>query len=257
MSSLERSGREAFPGFRLRVLATTTSTQDVVRAAVRAGSAPGYCCMAASQSSGRGRQQRVWSAPPGSSLLASVFVRAHHARLGGVPIAAGVALRAAIEASSGCASRLKWPNDLLVGRRKLAGILCEVEPDAPREGTAVVIGMGVNLRVASFPAGVAGVSLHEVAEALPSPAGLLAVVLGELAERLHHLDSAGMSPLRAEWMEHAAGIGEVVTATSAAGTVRGVAEGIDDDGALMLRGDSGPVRVLAGDVHLEADDPRR
>ncbi|MDQ6847758.1 MAG: biotin--[acetyl-CoA-carboxylase] ligase [Candidatus Dormibacteraeota bacterium] len=252
--ALERAGRKAFPGFRLRELAATTSTQDVVRAAIRAGAAPGFCCIASFQSSGRGRQQRAWSAPPGSALLASVFVRVRHPRLGGVSIAAGLALRAAIESTSGCASRLKWPNDLLVGDRKLAGILCEVEPAAAADGTAVVIGMGVNLRVPSFPAGVAGISLNDLVDAPPSPHTLLAAGLGELAPRLGTLESAGMDGLRAEWMAHAAGIGSPVTATSSAGLVHGVAEGIDDDGALLLRVDAGQVRVLAGDVHIVAGD---
>jgi BirA family biotin operon repressor/biotin-[acetyl-CoA-carboxylase] ligase len=252
VASLERAGRKSFPEFRLRVLASTTSTQDVVRTAVRAGASPGFCCVAAAQSSGRGRQQRAWVAPPGSSLLTSISVRVRHHRLGGVSIAAGLALRAAVEAASGCPGRLKWPNDLLLGDRKLAGILSEVEPAAPGEGTAVVIGMGVNLRVPSFPAGVPGISLHEVAGQPPSPFALLTAVLPELALRLDALESAGMGALRGEWMEHAAGIGDVVTATSAAGRVSGVAEGIDDDGALLLRGDTGSVRVLAGDVHIVA-----
>ncbi|PZR77835.1 MAG: biotin--[acetyl-CoA-carboxylase] ligase [Candidatus Aeolococcus gillhamiae] len=254
VAALEGSGRKAFPGFRLRALAATTSTQDVVRAAIRAGAAPGFCCTAAFQSSGRGRQQRLWTAPPGSALLASVFVRVRHPRLGGVSIAAGLALRAAIESTSGWASRLKWPNDLLVGDRKLAGVLCEVEPAVAADGTAVVIGMGVNLTVPSFPVGVAGISLNELVDTPPSPYALLAATVGELAQRLGTLESTGMNGLRGEWMAHAAGIGSVVTATSAAGLVSGVAEGIDDDGALLLRGDAGQVRVLAGDVHIVAGD---
>ncbi len=252
VAALERAGRDSFPEFSLRVLASATSTQDVVRAAVRAGAPPGFCCVADAQSSGRGRQQRAWVAPPGSSLLASISVRVRHPRLGGVSIAAGLALREAVEATSGCAGRLKWPNDLMVQGRKLAGILSEVEPAAPGEGTAVVIGMGVNLRVPSFPAGVPGISLHEVAEVPPSPLALLAAVLPGLARRLDALEAAGLAALRGEWMQHAAGIGEVVTAVSAAGSVSGVAEGIDDDGALLLRGDAGSARVLAGDVHIVA-----
>jgi BirA family transcriptional regulator, biotin operon repressor / biotin---[acetyl-CoA-carboxylase] ligase len=251
---MDRAGQSAFPGFRMQALASTTSTQDVVRAAARAGAAPGFSCLASSQSSGRGRQQRRWVVPAGSSLLASVLVRVHHPRLGGVPIAAGLALRAAIEVTSGCASQVKWPNDILVGGRKLAGILCEVEPAAPGDGTAVVVGMGVNLRVASFPADVAGISLHELVAAPPTPSALFTAVLPELARRLEVLESVGMEALRGEWMRHAAGIGELVTATSAAGRISGVAEGIDDDGALLLRGKAGAVRVLAGDVHILGRD---
>lgn len=253
-ASLERAGRMAFAGFSVRVLARTTSTQDVVRAAARAGAAPGFSCLAGSQSSGRGRQQRRWVAPPGSSLLASVLVRVDHPRLGGVSIATGLALRAAIAATSDCEGRLKWPNDILMGDRKLAGILCEVEPAAPGDGTAVVVGMGVNLRVPSFPEGVAAVSLHELVATPPTASALLAAVLPELAGRLEILDSVGMDQLRTEWMRHATGIGQMVTAASAAGRVSGVAEGIDDDGALLLRGDAGRVRLLAGDVHIVGRD---
>ena len=249
-AALDRAGRRAFPGFKLTSLATTTSTQDVVRAAARGGAAPGFCCMADAQTAGRGRQSRSWIAPPGSALLFSVLVRVGHSHLGGVSIAAGLAVRAAIAASSGGLGRLKWPNDILAGDRKLAGILCEVEPAAPGDGTAVVIGAGVNLTVPSFPSAVAGISLHELVDSPPSPSRLLAAVLPELAARLEVLDNAGMAQLRSEWMEHAAGLGAVVTATSAAGSVTGVPEGIDGEGALLIRADTGVVRVLAGDVHL-------
>jgi BirA family transcriptional regulator, biotin operon repressor / biotin---[acetyl-CoA-carboxylase] ligase len=251
---LARAGREAFPAFRLQSLAATRSTQDLVRAAARAGAAAGYCCMAASQTAGRGRQDRAWTAPPGSALLVSVLVRVRAARATGVPIAAGLALRAAIEATSGCDCLLKWPNDLLVGHGKVAGILCEVEPAAPGPETAVAVGVGVNLWVRSFPAGVRGVSLHQLVAAPPSPPRLLAALLGQLAERLALLGDGTLGPLRAEWMDHAAGLGELVMATSATGVATGVAEGIDEDGALILRGPSGALRVLAGDVHLVGRD---
>jgi BirA family transcriptional regulator, biotin operon repressor / biotin---[acetyl-CoA-carboxylase] ligase len=247
---LEQAGRQAFPGFRLQTLAQTTSTQDVVRAAARAGAAAGYCCIADSQTAGRGRQDRAWTAPPGSALLVSILIRTDTPNPGGVAIAAGVALRAAIASTSGYDSLLKWPNDLLAGGGKLAGILCEVEPAAPGRRTAVAVGFGVNLRVPSFPAGVDGVSLHELVASPPSPPRLLAAVLGEFAARLDRVGAVGLDRLREEWMRHAAGIGEVVTATSAAGIVTGVAEGIDEDGALLLRSPAGTVRVLAGDVHV-------
>ena len=256
LADLERAGRAAFPGFRLDALAVTTSTQDVARAAARAGVATGFCCLALAQTAGRGRQERAWIAPPGSSLLASVLVRIRHGRLGGVSIAAGLALRAAIASTSPCQPRLKWPNDILAGGGKLAGILCEVEPAALGEGTAVATGMGVNLRVPSFPTGVDGVSLHHLADPVPSPSGLLAATLPELAARLEILEASGMDRLRAEWMDHAAGLGKAVVATSAAGRVSGVAEGIDDDGALVVRvAGGGAVRILAGDVHLAPGTP--
>jgi BirA family biotin operon repressor/biotin-[acetyl-CoA-carboxylase] ligase len=254
--SLVRAGRLAFPGFQLRALGVTTSTQDVVRAAARSGAPAGFCCMADSQSSGRGRQQRAWSAPPRSALLASVLVRMGHPGLGLLPIAAGLAVRAAIEATSGSRTLLKWPNDIMASGRKLAGILCEVEPSAAGEGTAVVIGIGVNLRVESFPDGVAGISLHELVVSAPTPSALFGAVLTELAARLARLEAGGTADLRSEWMGHATGIGSNVTAASAAGAISGVAEGIDEDGALLLRRAAGTVRVLAGDVHIEPPSHR-
>lgn len=249
LEMLNRAGRRAFAGFRLQTLARTASTQDVVREAARAGASAGYCCLTASQSAGRGRQGRPWTAPAGTALLASILVRLDQPHAGCIPIAAGLAVRAAI-ASSGCDAVLKWPNDVLAKGRKLAGILCEVEPAAPGDGTAVVLGLGVNLRVPSFPPGVVGVSLHELVATPPSPARLLALVLDELAARLPRLSSSGLGALRAEWTAHAAGLGQLVTAASGSGRLTGVAEGIDADGALLLRGPAGVVRVLAGDVHM-------
>jgi BirA family biotin operon repressor/biotin-[acetyl-CoA-carboxylase] ligase len=253
---LEEAGRQAFPGFRLQSLAETTSTQDVVRAEARSGAAAGSCCMAAAQTAGRGRQGRAWTTPQGSALLASLLIRVEHSNPSGVPIAAGLALRAAIADTAGCDCAMKWPNDLLVGPGKIAGILCEVEPAAPGPGTAVVVGLGVNLRVTSFQQDVRGVSLHQLVAAPPSPPRLLAAVLGQLPTRLAMLAGGGLGPLRAEWMRHAAGIGELVTATSPAGTLTGVACGIDEDGALILRGPRGVLRLVAGDVHLLSGDAR-
>jgi BirA family transcriptional regulator, biotin operon repressor / biotin---[acetyl-CoA-carboxylase] ligase len=256
LAALHRAGRQAFPGFRLAALAATASTQDVVRAAARAGADPGYSCVAGVQSSGRGRQGRQWTAASGETLLCSVLVRIGHSRLSGVSIAAGLAARSAIASVAGYQACLKWPNDVLAGEGKLAGVLCEAEPAAPGAGTAVIVGVGVNLRVTAFPDKVRGASLHAViAEPPPAPAVLFASFLGELAARLDALQSMGSAGLREEWLAHAAGIGEAVTVHSAAGSVSGIAEGIDDDGALLVRTAGRVVRVLAGDAHIGLPRP--
>lgn len=249
IQSLELSGRTAFPGFQLTALESTPSTQDVVRAAARAGAEPGFCCLAGAQTAGRGRQGRVWAAPADSALLASVLVGVAQPVLGWTPLAAGLAIRSAVAQQSGYQGRLKWPNDLVAEGRKLAGVLCEVEPAAPGPPTAVAIGLGVNLRVRSFPEGAVGISLDQVAPRSPTAPALLGAFLGELRSRLRVLDD-GPEPLRREWLRHAWGIGEEVTALSGGRSVRGVAEDIDIDGALIIRTASGPVRVLAGDVHI-------
>src|SRR5690348_9362072 len=107
------SREPAFPGFSLRRLARTASTQDVVRHAAIAGAPEGFCCLAEEQAAGRGRQGRNWSAPAGSSLLASLLLRRRPASAGGVPLAAGIALVDAIAALTGTGVQLKWPNDVL------------------------------------------------------------------------------------------------------------------------------------------------
>jgi BirA family biotin operon repressor/biotin-[acetyl-CoA-carboxylase] ligase len=129
-----------------------------------------------------------------------------------------------------------------------------VEALASGPSVAVAVGLGVNLRV-EFPSGVAGASLHALVPAPPAPAMLFAAYVGELAERLGILQSSGVAGLREEWLTHAVGIGEVVTARSSAGIVTGTAEGIDNDGALLVAAAGGTVRVLAGDVHIGLPPP--
>jgi len=240
----------AFPDFSLRRLARTPSTQDVVRRAAVDGAPEGFCCIADEQTLGRGRQGRTWSAPAGTALLASVLLRRPPSSVPGLPFAAGLALLEALLTISGIEARRKWPNDVLVGGRKLAGILCEVEPAAASGGeVAVAVGVGVNLRVGTFPPGADGISAHEVA-APPDPLELLHAWLVALTPRLLALGRAGIPGLRDEWRAKAAGLGDELLASGRSFEIRGVAEGIADDGALMIRTHTGVVRVLAADVHI-------
>ena len=232
-------------------LARVGSTQDAVRAAARGGAAEGYCCVADEQTSGRGRQSRSWVAPAGAALLVSVLLCPSEQAAPGVPIAAGLAVVDALQAAYAVTARLKWPNDVLAGGAKLAGLLAEVEPAAARPGrVAVVLGLGLNLTVEEFPPGIAGASLHRLMAARPERDALLDAWLAALWSRLATLEAAGVAGLRDDWRRHAAGLGEPVEVNSPNGVLRGTAEDIDDDGALLVCTDSGTVRVLAGDVHL-------
>ena len=242
---------EGFPDFQVRWLARTTSTQDVVRRAARAGAAEGYCCVAGEQTAGRGRQGRRWEAPPGSALLVSVLLRPTTEAVSGVPIAAGLATVDALDACCSVRAQLKWPNDVIAGGGKLAGILAEVEPAGSVAGSvAVVLGLGFNLTVAEFPPGVAGVSLHQLTPTPPDRGDLLRAWLRALAGRMRMLSERGIAGLRDDWRIHAVGLGEALTATGPHGDVTGIATDIDDTGALLVRTGDGIVRVVAGDVHL-------
>jgi len=267
LRAVEAAGGRAFAGFELHLLARTPSTQDVVRAAARAGAAEGWCCVAAEQTAGRGRQGRRWQAPAGSALLTSVLLRPRAAVAGGVPLAVGVAVADAVAAVAGVEVGLKWPNDVLAADGgKLAGVLVEVEPGA-RE-LAVVAGVGINLRVDKFPPGVSGASLHRLAPEISHPParrkaadracrdvgwdGMLAALLTAMGARMRQLDAGGVAATAAAWRERAVGLGRTVRVETPAGPVAGVATDIADDGALLVATTGGEVRVLAGDVHLVA-----
>jgi BirA family transcriptional regulator, biotin operon repressor / biotin---[acetyl-CoA-carboxylase] ligase len=245
-------GQEArFPALNVRRVARTSSTQDVVLRAARAGAAEGFCCLANEQTAGRGRQGREWIAPAGSALLASVLLRRSPAVTAGIPFAAGLAVVDALQATCRVTARLKWPNDVLVGLRKLAGILSEVAPASATGGTvAVALGLGLNLKVGRFPAGAEGVSLHTLVANPPDAEVLLHAWGDALRSRIAELEVGGVPAVVAGWREHAIGLGAPVSVQSASGTLAGLAVDIADDGALLVAADGEVHRVLAGDVHL-------
>ena len=250
--SLDEAGQELrFPTLRVRRVARTRSTQDIVLHAARSGAPEGLCCLADEQTAGRGRQGRAWSAPPGSALLVSVLLRRTPAVASGVPFAAGLALVDALATTAGVSAGLKWPNDVLVRGRKLAGILCEVAPSGTQEGrVAIALGLGVNLAVGAFPHGAVGISLHELVERPPDAETLFRSWTDRLWTRLVSLERGGVPAIVADWRKLAIGLGQAVTVRSAAGTLEGVAIDVGDDGALLVRSGDGVHRVLAGDVHI-------
>jgi BirA family biotin operon repressor/biotin-[acetyl-CoA-carboxylase] ligase len=243
------------------VLARTPSTQDVVRAAARSGAAAGWCCVAAEQTAGRGRQGRAWTAPPGTALLTSVLLRPPAPVAGGVPLAAGLAVADAVVALGvdEAAVGLKWPNDVLAaGGGKLAGLLAEVEPRgarAPAEGAdqtsvAVVLGVGLNLTVPAFPPGVAGASLHTLLGRAVDWEEALTALLTALGRRSAELEERGVPAVVAAWRGRAVGLGGPVEAQTPAGLLQGTAVDVADDGALLVDTGGGVTRLVAGDVHL-------
>jgi BirA family biotin operon repressor/biotin-[acetyl-CoA-carboxylase] ligase len=135
--------------WRVEHFAELDSTNRYVLAAARAGAADGLVAVADVQTAGRGRLDRTWQAPSGSSLLVSVLVRTP-GDAGPVVMAAAVALAGAVDRVAGVPARLKWPNDLVVGDRKLAGLLAE------RDGGALVVGAGCNVNWERFPDDLAG-----------------------------------------------------------------------------------------------------
>lgn len=213
-------------------LRTTTSTNERGRALAGAGAPDGTLVTAGAQTAGRGRQGRTWVAPAGRALLCSIVVR-NPPRL--LPLAAGVA----VAEVAGPSAQIKWPNDVLVDGRKVAGILVE---GRPQEHWAVLgIGLNVALRAEDFPPELehrAGTLGREPAEIEPT----LDALLRGLERWVAAESQAVLDAVRAR----DALLGREVR--WAAGHGRGA--GIDGDGRLVVETDAGRVPLEAGEVHL-------
>ena len=169
----------------------------------------------------------------------------------GIPFAAGLAVVTALTSLCDVQTGLKWPNDVLAGGRKLAGILSEVEPGSASSGqVAIALGLGLNISVDAFPDDVAATSLHLLTDHPPTAATLLAAWLDALGDRLAILESAGLAPVLNEWRSRAVGLGDRVTVSGPGGSFEGTAVDVGDDGALLVETGGKVRRVLAGDVHL-------
>lgn len=214
-------------------LRATASTSDRARALALAGAVHGTLVTAGEQSAGRGRQGRTWSAPPGAALLMSVVLRDPPDLL---PLAAGVA----VARVCGPDARIKWPNDVLIDGRKVAGILAE---GRPQESWAVLgVGLNVALRVADLPP-----ELHATATTLGLEPGEIPAVRERLLRELECALALDDAALLGAYRELDALRGRRIR--WAAGT--GLAAGIDGDGRLIVELDGGGRTELeAGEVHL-------
>lgn len=233
------------PGFDVRWHASLPSTMDAAAALAQAGAAHGVVVAAEQQTAGRGRRGTTWESPPGAGLYFSFIVRAPQV-LSLLTLAVGVGVRDGVAAATGLAPDLKWPNDLFVGGRKLAGILAEGHAiGAPDQ--AVIIGVGLNMRPAAYPPEVSQRATSLEGElGRPADRGrLLAELLLGLWDRLVEL---GRSPgdILQSW--RAASPSAIGTHVEWDGH-RGVTAGVDDAGALLVKTAAGTERIIAGELH--------
>jgi BirA family biotin operon repressor/biotin-[acetyl-CoA-carboxylase] ligase len=235
-------------GRRVHWLETASSTNDIAARLAESGAEPGTLVAAEAQTSGRGRMGRSWFSPPGAGLYVSVVLRPDPPPL--LTLAAGVALADGIQASTGLQAEIKWPNDLLVGKRKLAGILAEAAAQGGRL-EFVILGFGVNLRPAAYPPELADRATSIEAE-LNRPADramILAEILSALASRCTDLQQGRFDAILSAWRTRAPSLrGAVVEWDTPGGPERGRAEDIDAAGALLVRVDGRTVRLFAGEV---------
>ncbi|MGG5808370.1 biotin--[acetyl-CoA-carboxylase] ligase [Falsiroseomonas sp. CW058] len=232
------------PGWRLRVEPALPSTQDLVLRLAAAGEPEGLAVLAHRQTAGRGREARGWESPAGNLHL-SVLLRPGGPMRAAAQwgLLAGVALAEALGTflPDPAAIRLKWPNDLLLGQGKLAGMLTDIAPDATGRIDWVVIGFGANLRTAPEVEGRAVASLGPQAV---SPEAAAAAVL-------RAVDLWRMAPfaaIREAWMRRGPDRGAPLTLRWGARSAAGAYAGLAEDGSLLLDDGSGPRPFATGET---------
>ena len=249
--------RNKIVGRDIRVFEETNSTNDIIEKLARDGVQEGVVVFAESQTRGRGRLGRKWISPRGRGLWFSLLLRPEMRPQAAtqLTVAAATALVRAIRDQTGLAPEIKWPNDILVRGRKVAGVLTELaaEPDRVRHVT-LGIGVDVNMNSGEFPS-----ELRKLATSLKIESGrhiprmdLAAAILQEIDRDYGRICSGDFEAVADEWQRQCATIGRRVTIHMGPHRLTGEAEALDDDGALLLRTEHGRLeRVVGGDVLLE------
>lgn len=244
--------------YTIHVLESVNSTNTALMAAALNGAADGTLFVSEHQQSGKGRRGRQWHSVPGGSLTFSALWRFDNGlqSLAGLSLAVGLAIARAVNRHSRHPARLKWPNDVLVDFRKLAGILVEVQGDMHGAAFAVV-GVGLNMRLNEAQRDVVDQAVVDLKE-MGVTAGrnrLLADCLLELHTVMKQFRQEGFAAFRADWQALDAYAGKAVALNLPnARSVHGVASGVDDTGALLLR--DAASRLIAysgGEISLRLD----
>lgn len=225
------------------------STMDTAAAAAASSSARGLVVVAEEQTAGRGRRGHEWISPLGAGLYFSCVARlSRHVSL--LTLAAGVAVRQGVLQATGLRTDLKWPNDLVVGGRKLAGILAEGLRVSGAVAT-VIIGVGINVRTAAYPPDVAlrATSIEAELGRTVDRGAVLAATLECLHDHFGRLASDDAVGILREWRTAApSASGTRVEWDTPAGPMTGTTAGVDLTGALLVRTPQGMERIIGGEV---------
>jgi len=258
-------------GSTVHYLRTVDSTSNRLKALVREGAAVGTVVLADEQTGGRGRSGRTWFSPDRKGVWMSVLLEsgASAERLAPLSVAAAVSVADALRELTGLDVRVKWPNDLLVGGRKLGGLLVESMQTAGESVVSAVLGVGLNVSLAEddFPAELAGTATS-LQLALGRPVArldVLRVTLLALEECFERYERDGIAGFRERWRELSSTLGrEVTVAPSAAKTppaqgggerpnqrVTGTVTDLAESGALVIQDEAGATReIWFGDISL-------
>ena len=256
VNDLKQSLAGKFIGDKLYYYDEIGSTNDEAFRLGTRGLPNGTVLIADAQNSGRGRMQRVWHSPAGANIYTSIILRPDFepARAPQISLAAGIAVAEAINPYCGHRAQLKWPNDVLIGGKKVCGILAQMKMAGDAIDFVVVgIGINVNLRHDEFPK-----DIEDIATSLSIEAGQ-ELSRPELIFRLYEnmttwyksLLKHGFEPVRKAWLGLTPMIGQTVQVVFREEVVSGKATGLDEDGSLILQTDASEIfRVTAGDATI-------
>ncbi len=224
------------------------STNDALRVMVEEGAPDGRGIYTSEQTAGRGRRGRAWVCPSGTALALSVALVGpqHQAYTMQLPLAAGAAVADVIRAETGLVPELKWPNDVLISGKKVAGVLCEGVHDGTRlRGVVIGVGLNINVSQGEFPQ-----ELESIATSLLAESGIT-YEIDHLARTLHAaildrvaLLSANRGALLDLWRKHDVTAGRGVRV----GDLTGKATGINADGALLVATPKGDKAIRSGEI---------
>ena len=248
-------------GSEILVFEETASTNDVIEQLAKSGAREGVVVFAESQRKGRGRHGRTWVSPRGKGLWFSMLLRPKlpPAATSRITVAASVAVARAIRQGCGVEARIKWPNDVILNGKKLAGILVETKSRIAAHETGLGdylvlgIGMNVNCVAEDFPPEIAKIATSLQIETGRSQdrAALATQVLATLDER-YRAALTDFETIADEWAHLCTSLGKQIIVTMGRRRIEGFAQALDGDGALLLRMDSGHTeRILSGDLAVE------
>jgi BirA family biotin operon repressor/biotin-[acetyl-CoA-carboxylase] ligase len=235
------------PGRDIRWFPSLGSTMHEAARLAAGGCASGTAVVAGEQTAGMGRQGRSWHSEPGAGLYVSVVLRLQQAVLPGVMLALGLAAARAIERTASVACDLRWPNDVLLAGKKVAGILADLEG-----GSAVIAGIGINVNHSTLPAELRGIatSLRLETAREYDRRDVLAALLDAIDEEAARLAREGVAATIAEFRRASSyAEGRRVVVDRAGQHLEGTTAGLDPDGFLLVRTAEGRLeRVLSGGV---------
>jgi BirA family biotin operon repressor/biotin-[acetyl-CoA-carboxylase] ligase len=247
-------------GRRILYREEVTSTQDEAGEAARRGAEEGVIVISERQTKGRGRKGRLWASPPREGVYFSTILRPNlrPSQIIQIPLIAGVAVCKAIRRVTPLEPRIKWPNDITIGGKKVGGILAEMSCDIDRVDHIVLgIGVNVNTQCSLLPEPTRGIatSLAEKCGEYVSRVRLVQCLLAEFDALYRTFLVSGFDTLREEWKALDSTVGSWVMVTDGNEEMKGKALDIDGEGFLLVRKENGDVkRIISGDVSLIGRD---